>query len=38
MTAQINVYGVFDLFHERHINFLKKTASYGSLVVGINNK
>lgn len=31
----IFVEGVFDLFHEGHINFLKQASSHGRLIVGV---
>ncbi len=39
MLKRLNVYvdGVFDLFHEGHINFLKEASSYGDLIVGIHD-
>lgn len=33
----VYVDGVFDLFHEGHINFLKVASSYGKLIVGVHN-
>lgn len=36
-TKNVYVDGVFDFFHEGHINFLKSASSHGNLIVGVHS-